>query len=53
MSYEVLVKVMDAVRLYELPEDRPSAGEGIERIERAELFPEISIGDAPRAGQAG
>ena len=39
VDYEVLVQVMDAVRSYRLEEP----GE----FSRAELFPEISIGDAP------
>lgn len=38
-DYEVLVQVMDAVRSYRVDQ----AGE----FQRAELFPEISIGDAP------
>jgi len=44
VSYEVLVKVMDAVRVYEAPGDAsvPSGD-----VIQAELFPEISIGDAP------
>ena len=41
MSYEYLVQTMDAVRSYE----QVTAG----TVERAELFPEISIGDAPVA----
>ncbi|MDP6674840.1 MAG: biopolymer transporter ExbD [Gammaproteobacteria bacterium] len=40
IPYEVLVKVMDAVRIYE------ATGPGADVIQ-AELFPEISIGDAP------
>lgn len=44
-DYEVLVKVMDAVRSYRVN----SAGE----LQRAELFPEISIGDAPLMAAAG
>ena len=39
IDYEVLVQVMDAVRSYRIEEP----GE----FGRAELFPEISIGDAP------
>lgn len=38
-DYEVLVKVMDAVRTYRVNEGG--------KFQRAELFPEISIGDAP------
>lgn len=41
ISYEFLVQTMDAVRSYE-----QVAGT---TLERAELFPEISIGDAPVA----
>lgn len=39
IPYDVLVQAMDAVRLYEAP------GGG---FARAELFPNISVGDAPR-----
>jgi len=39
VDYEVLVQVMDAVRSYRI--DEPG------QFSRAELFPEISIGDAP------
>ena len=39
IDYEVVIQVMDAVRTYRVEEP----GE----FERAELFPEISIGDAP------
>jgi len=37
-SYDTLVQVMDAVRVYELP---------VAPFSKAELFPDISIGDAP------
>ena len=43
VDYEVLVKVMDAVRSYRV--DEPG------NFTRAELFPEISIGDAPLMAQ--
>lgn len=43
-SYELLIQAMDAVRTVSVPQ----AG----KIVQAELFPEISIGDAPRAGTA-
>jgi biopolymer transport protein ExbD len=39
VDYEVLIQVMDATRTYKIEEP----GE----FKRAELFPEISIGDAP------
>ena len=42
VSYDVLVQVMDTVRVAVLREE--------ERMVRAELFPEISIGDAPLVG---
>ena len=45
VSYDVLVQVMDAVRVFEATRDG-------KRI-RAELFPEISIGDAPLAAREG
>ena len=41
IPYDILVAVMDHVRLTE----RPSTTNGL--LMRAELFPEISIGDAP------
>jgi len=43
-SYDILVQVMDSVRLYEFvdPEMNPAT-----EVVKAELFPEISIGDAP------
>jgi biopolymer transport protein ExbD len=37
-SYDILVQVMDAVRVYQLP---------VAPFSKAELFPDISIGDAP------
>jgi len=43
VDYEVLVKVMDAVRTYRVEEPG--------NFSRAELFPEISIGDAPLLAQ--
>lgn len=38
VSYDTLVQVMDAVRVYQLP---------VAPFSKAELFPDISIGDAP------
>ena len=37
-SYDILVHVMDTVRVYQLP---------VAPFSKAELFPDISIGDAP------
>ena len=45
VAYDVLVQVMDVVRVYEAESD----GESIQ----AELFPEISIGDAPVMAREG
>ncbi len=45
VDYDVLVQVMDAVRTYTV--DEPGA------YERAELFPEISVGDAPLLAKGG
>ncbi len=45
VDYEALVHVMDAVRSF--PIDEPG------NFSRAELFPEISIGDAPPLAQGG
>ena len=39
INYDTLVQVMDTVRLYEIDEDGS--------LIQAELFPDISIGDAP------
>jgi biopolymer transport protein ExbD len=38
VAYETLVQVMDSVRVYQLP---------VAPFSKAELFPDISIGDAP------
>jgi len=46
VPYEVLVKVMDAVRVYE-------ATGADDQVIQAELFPEISIGDAPVGKKTG
>jgi biopolymer transport protein ExbD len=43
IAYDVLVQVMDTVRVYQLP--APS-------FAKAELFPDISVGDAPVIGDA-
>ncbi|MGN6453322.1 MAG: ExbD/TolR family protein, partial [Steroidobacteraceae bacterium] len=43
-AYDTLVQVMDHVRVFE-------AGEGVNTVQ-AELFPDISIGDAPAPGAA-
>jgi biopolymer transport protein ExbD len=45
VSYDVLVQVMDVVRVYEAEIDEDSV--------QAELFPEISIGDAPLLAREG
>jgi hypothetical protein len=42
--YDTLVQVMDRVRVFE-------AGEGLNSVQ-AELFPDISIGDAPATAEA-
>jgi biopolymer transport protein ExbD len=44
-AYDTLVQVMDHVRVFE-------AGEGINTVQ-AELFPDISIGDAPEGAAPG
>jgi hypothetical protein len=38
IPYDTLVQVMDTVRVYQLP---------VAPFSKAELFPDISIGDAP------
>ena len=43
ISYDVLVQVMDTVRVRTLPGSSPAGSNPV----RAELFPEISVGDAP------
>ena len=50
VPYEVLVRVMDAVRIYEAPGDPAGTGDD---VIQAELFPEISIGDAPVRSKTG
>ncbi len=45
VQYDVLVQVMDAVRLFEAETD------GV--MVQAELFPDIAIGDAPARSQGG
>ena len=49
IEYASLVQIMDAVGTAELPKENPdpTAAEQ-ELIERVELFPQISIGDAPK-----
>jgi biopolymer transport protein ExbD len=42
VPYDTLVQVMDALRFYEASQDG--------QMVRAELFPDISIGDAPLSG---
>lgn len=44
VPYDTLVQVMDVLRAYEVGEGR--------QLLRAELFPDISIGDAPVSGAA-
>ncbi len=44
IPYDTLVQVMDRVRVAEIVED--------DRVERKDLFPDISIGDAPALGGA-
>ena len=43
VAYDSLVQVMDTVRLYQLP---------VAPFSKAELFPDISLGDAPALGNA-
>jgi biopolymer transport protein ExbD len=43
VPYDSLVQVMDTVRLYQLP---------VAPFSKAELFPDISLGDAPALGDA-
>jgi biopolymer transport protein ExbD len=43
IPYDVLVQTMDSVRVFEKP------GPGVNRVE---LFPDISVGDAPLTGAA-
>ena len=41
IEYDVLVQVMDAVRMHEVVDAETG------RVERADLFPDIAVGDAP------
>jgi hypothetical protein len=47
ISYDVLVQVMDTVRVRVLPASPGQAGAAGAGPIQAELFPEISVGDAP------
>ncbi|RQW77135.1 MAG: biopolymer transporter ExbD [Methylococcus sp.] len=47
IPYEVLVQVMDTVRVYEPDVPNTPSGNLVRTFVRAELFPEISVGDAP------
>jgi len=47
ISYDVLVQVMDTVRVREMPRAAGQAAAPAGSPVRAELFPEISVGDAP------
>lgn len=47
IPYEVLVQVMDTVRVFEPALPDTPAGKLVRGFTRAELFPEISVGDAP------
>mgnify|MGYP003680548032 CR=1 FL=1 len=44
IAYDVLVQIMDTVRVAEVVDDDE------ESVSREELFPDISIGDAPVLG---
>ena len=46
IAYDTLVQVMDAVRVAQ------EVSEDSDVVERSDLFPDISIGDAPVAGGA-
>ena len=47
ISYDVLVQVMDTVRVRVLPASQARPGVPATGPVQAELFPEISVGDAP------
>jgi biopolymer transport protein ExbD len=47
IPYDVLVQVMDKVRVYEPELPDTASGKLVRTFVRAELFPEISVGDAP------
>ena len=47
IEYELLVHVMDAIRIAELPNPNPDPASETGEMEKYELFPDISIGDAP------
>jgi len=47
ISYDVLVQVMDTVRVRVLPAGPARPGMPVAAPVQAELFPEISVGDAP------
>lgn len=47
IEYDSMIKVMDVVRLVEINDPERTAEEGQPLIQKAELFPNMSIGDAP------
>lgn len=47
IEYDAMIKVMDVVRLAELPNPDAIGEDGNPEIQKAELFPNMSIGEAP------
>jgi len=47
IEYDSMIKVMDVVRLVEINDPESKDEDGQQLIQKAELFPNMSIGDAP------
>lgn len=47
IQYDTMIRVMDVVRMVELPNPDVIGEDGKPKMEKAELFPNMSIGEAP------
>lgn len=47
IEYDTMIRVMDVVRVVELPNPESIGEDGQPEIQKAELFPDMSIGEAP------
>jgi biopolymer transport protein ExbD len=45
--YDTMIKIMDVIRVAELPNPDVIGADGKPEIQKAELFPDMSIGEAP------
>ncbi len=47
IQYETMIRVMDTVRMVEIPDPNVIGDDGNPEMQKAELFPDMSIGEAP------